>query len=378
VTRRLGRRPVDVLIVLLALAALVKSSDPPGDERAVFIVGSLLWTLPLLLRHRYPFAAPVFAFAVQAASSFADPTIGVEATATVALLLAFWVAGAGNEGSRALAAAAIGLSTIAVVAQQDVELVLTDAVVGGVMGGGICLIAYTLQWRTRLARELEQRAVRIERERAEQTRAAVAEERKRIARELHDVIAHSVSVMTVQAGAARLVLDAQPERADAPLRVVEQTGHQALAEMGRLLGILREGEGEVAFARQPGMADLDALIEQARQAGLSVELAVDGNRAELPPGVDLAAYRVVQEALTNALKHAGPTHAQVTVRFGRKALDLEIRNDGRVASNGDRGGHGLVGMRERVGLYGGELEAGPRTGGGYTVRARLPVEAAKP
>jgi signal transduction histidine kinase len=377
VTRRLARQPVDVLIVLLAFAALLKSGDPPGDERGVFIVGSLLWTLPLLLRHRFPFAAPVFAFAVQAASSFADPAIGVEATATIALLLAFWVVGAGNEGSRALAAAAIGLSTIAVVAQQDVELVLADAVVGGVMGGVVCLIAYTLQRRTRFDRELEEHAARTERQREEQTRAAVADERKRIARELHDVIAHSVRVMTVQAGAARLVLDDHPERAVAPLRAVEETGRQALAEMGRLLGILREGEGGIAFGRQPGMAELDALLEQARQAGLPVELAVEGERGELPPGIDLAAYRVVQEALTNALKHGGPTHAQVTVRFGPESLELEISNDGRVASNGG-GGHGLVGMRERVGLYGGELEAGPRAGGGYVVRARLPVEAATP
>jgi signal transduction histidine kinase len=243
-----------------------------------------------------------------------------------------------------------------------------------VMGGAICLIAYALQRRTKLARELEQRAARLERERDERTRAAIAEERRRIARELHDVIAHTVSVMTVQAGAARLLLDDEPERAVEPLLAVEETGRQALAEIGRLLGILREGEGEIAFARRPGMADLDALVEHARRAGLAVEVAVEGRPSALAPGVDLAAYRIVQEALTNALKHSGPTHAEVTVRYGGGAVDLEIANDGRVVSAGDRGGHGLVGMRERAALYGGELEAGPRTGGGYAVRARLPVE----
>lgn len=370
-------RVVDALVVLLLVVAEVKVWIVPGpDSKAVFIVGSLLWTLPLLLRRRYPFAAPVFCFAVQAGSSFADPTIGLETTASIAWLLTFWVVGAGNERSQALAGAAIGFASLVVIAQKDVHVGLGDVISGGVIGGVICLIAYALQRRTKLAAEFEQRAARLEREREERMRAAVAEERRRIARELHDVIAHTVSVMTVQAGAARLLLDEEPERADGPLLAVEETGRQALAEIGRLLGILR-GDEEIAFARQPGMADLGTLLEQARRAGLPVDLTVEGELGTLPPGVDLAAYRVVQEALTNALKHGSPTHAAVTVRFAGEAVDLQIVNDGRVASGGDRRGHGLVGMRERVGLYGGELEVGPRAGGGYAVRARLPVEAAR-
>jgi len=374
---RVRRRPLDVLVVLLAGVAEVKIWIVPGPEsKAVFIVGSLLWTLPLLLRHRFPFAAPVFAFAVQAGSAFADPTIGTETTATIALLVTFWVVGANNDRTRAIGGASIGFSSIAVVAQQDVHVGLEETVSGSVMGGVICLIAYALQRRAKLARDLEQRAARLEHEREERTRAAIADERRRIARELHDVIAHTVSVMTVQAGAARLLLEAEPERAVAPLLSIEETGRQALSEIRRMFGILREDEGEIAFGRQPGMADLDALVEQARQAGLSVELRVEGQPVALPPGVDLAAYRVVQEALTNALKHGGPGGANVTVRFGREAIDIAITNDSRVAANGDGGGHGLVGMRERVSLYGGKLEAGAAPGGGYAVRARLPVEQA--
>lgn len=317
----LRHRALDALVVLLAVVAEVKVWTVPGpDSKAVFIVSSLLWTLPLLLRHRFPFAAPVFAFAVQAGSSFADPTIGLETTASIAWLLTFWVVGAGNEGSQALAGAAIGFASLVVIAQKDVHVVLEDVISGSVMGGAICLIAYALQRRTKRAREFEERALRLEREREEQTRAAVAEERKRIARELHDVIAHTVSVMTVQAGAARLLLDEEPERARGPLVAVEETGRQALTEISRLLGILREGEREVAFGRQPGVADLDTLLEQARRAGLPVELRVEGRPTVLPPGVDLAAYRVVQEALTNALKHGGPTRADVTVRLDRKSV----------------------------------------------------------
>jgi signal transduction histidine kinase len=371
----LRRHPLDALVVLLALVAEVKIWIAPGEgPRAVFIVGSLLWTLPLLLRRRFPFAAPVLAFSSQAASAFADPTIGAETTATIALLVAFWVVGAGNEGSQALAGAAIGFASLAVVADQDVKVGLEEAVSGAVMGGVICLIAYSLQRRARLDRELEERAARLVREREERTRAAVVEERRRIARELHDVIAHTVSVMTVQAGAARLLLDEEPVRAAAPLISIEETGRQALAEIQRLFGILHQDAGEVACGPQPGMGDLDALLAHA---GLPVELAVEGEPRALAPGIELAAYRIVQEALTNARKHAAPARAGVALRYGRDTIELEITNDCRHRTKGKGGGHGLAGMRERVALYGGELEAGPRSEGGYAVRARLPVEAAQ-
>ena len=182
--------------------------------------------------------------------------------------------------------------------------------------------------------------------------------------------------MTVQAGAARLLLDDDPARAIAPLRSVEETGRQALTEIRRLFEVTREDGDDVPFGPRPGIANLDALVQHARRAGLSVELAVEGEPVTLSPGLELAAYRVVQEALTNSLKYAGPTTAQVGVRFGRDALDLEVVDRGRgpVRREGTGTGHGLIGMHERVALYGGELEAGPRTEGGFAVRARLPVE----
>jgi signal transduction histidine kinase len=224
--------------------------------------------------------------------------------------------------------------------------------------------------RGRRTMTLEERAGRLEREHE----AAVADERARIARELHDVIAHSVSVMTVQAGAARLLLEEDAARARDSLLAVEGTGRQALGEMRRLLGILRGDEEEMRLAPQPGIADIGSLVEHVRAAGLPVDVVVEGEPQPLPPGIDLAAYRVVQEALTNALKHAGAARAAVEIRYGPSALDLSVVNDGHVARNG-RAGHGLVGMRERVALYGGEFDAGPRREGGYAVRARLPLEA---
>ena len=371
----LSHRPLDVLVVLLAAVAEIKIWMSPGTgPKAVFIVGTLLWTLPLLLRRRFPFAAPVFAFAMQTGVAFADPDLGVETTMSVAWLLTFWVVGAYNERRQAIVGALIGFASIIVIARQDVRVGLDEVVWGIAFGGAICLIAYALRRRTARAAELEERALRLEREREERTRAAVEAERRRIARELHDVIAHTVSVMTVQAGAARLLLDDDPERAVGPLRSVEETGQQALTEIRRLFEVTREDGDDIPFGPRPGIANLDALVEHARRAGLSVELAVEGEQVTLSPGLELAAYRVVQEALTNSLKYAGPTTAHVGVRFGRDALDLEIVDRGRGPRRREGTGHGLIGMRERVALYGGQLEAGPRTEGGFAVRARLPVE----
>lgn len=374
---RILRHRFDALVVVLAIVQQVEVwiASVPGPKPAVMLA-SLFWTLPLLLRHPFPFAAPAFVFAVQAGSSIAyPPAFGGYETGGVSLFLAFWVVGAYNERSQAIAGAAIGVATITVTAQRDVRLDAVNALLVSLIAVGVCLVAFALRRRAERAARLERRAVLLERERDERARAAVAAERVRIARDLHDVIAHSVSVMTVQAGAARLLLDEEPERAREPLLAVEETGRQALAEMRRLFGIVRRNEGEAALAPQPSLAHLGALLEQARKAGLPVEITVEGERRVLSPGVDLTAYRIVQEALTNARKHAHPARAQVTIRYNRNALDLEITNDGRRAGNGEGPGHGLMGMRERVALYGGELEAAPRPGGGYAVHARLPVEA---
>jgi signal transduction histidine kinase len=219
------------------------------------------------------------------------------------------------------------------------------------------------------ARQAEERARRTEEEAVQ----AVAEERNRITRELHDVLAHSVSVMTVQASAVRRLLLPEQEREREALMTVEETGRQALAEMRRLLGIMRAEHETPALSPQPGVKTLPELVEQVRQSGLPVELAVEGEPVPLPPAVDLSAYRIVQEALTNALKHAGPARAWVSIRYVGDEVEIEVANDGRSDGDGTGGGHGLVGMQERVALCGGELESGPRPGGGFRIAARLPV-----
>ena len=204
---------------------------------------------------------------------------------------------------------------------------------------------------------------------------AVAEERRRIARELHDVVAHSVSVMTVQAGAVRRLLRPDQERERQSLEVIEATGREALTEMRRLVGLLRESGAMPEFSPQPSMRTVDVLVGTVREAGLPVEIEIEGEPRELPPGVDLSAYRVIQEALTNALRYAGPAQAWVTVRWKETGLELEIANDGRSEPGEGGGGHGLTGLRERVALVGGSVDSGPRPGGGFVVRAHLPIDS---
>jgi signal transduction histidine kinase len=234
--------------------------------------------------------------------------------------------------------------------------------------------------RTRRAylAELEARAARLEREREEKADRAVSEERARIARELHDVIAHNVSVMVVQASAGEEVFDSNPARARESLSAVASTGRAALAELRRLLGVIRAEEtsdGGPSYTPQPGIDHLDELVRQVRETGLAVELSVLGQPRELPEAIGLCAYRIVQEALTNTLKHADASGAQVNVRYVADALELQVVDDGHgaPAMNGETPGHGLIGMRERVALFGGELTAHSRPGHGYEVRARLPL-----
>jgi signal transduction histidine kinase len=249
------------------------------------------------------------------------------------------------------------------------------------------LAVFAIAWvlgdniRTRRAylAELEARAARLEREREERDERAVAEERSRIARELHDVIAHNVSVMVVQASAGEEVFDTDPRRARESLAAVASTGRAALTELRRLLGVIRseeEGQNAPAYTPQPGLEYLDELVRQVRETGLAVELTVLGEPRALPEGVDLCAYRIVQEALTNTLKHADASRAQVSLRYVADALELTVLDDGHGAApvNGEGSGHGLIGMRERVALFGGELSARPRAGEGFEVRARIPLE----
>ncbi|MFG2863691.1 sensor histidine kinase [Streptomyces sioyaensis] len=254
-------------------------------------------------------------------------------------------------------------------------------------------IPFALAWvlgdsvRTRRAyyAQLEERAAQLEKERDAQAKVAVAAERARIARELHDVVAHNVSVMVVQADGAAYVLDAAPEQCGQALETISGTGRQALAEMRRLLGVLRTGEpGEDSADRapQPDVGRLDDLIEQVRGAGLPVDFTVQGTPRPLSSGVELTAYRIVQEALTNTRKHGGPdVSARVRLVYGSDALDLLVEDDGRGAQHevheqggADGLGHGMIGMRERVGMVGGRLDAGPRPGGGFRISAVLPLK----
>jgi signal transduction histidine kinase len=223
---------------------------------------------------------------------------------------------------------------------------------------------------------VEERAGLLERERELQAREAVAGERARIARELHDVVGHALNLIVIQSGGAQRVMESRPDAVRDALASIESTGREALTDMERMLGILREAEAPAdTLSPQPGLDHVDALADHVTNAGLPVEVTVVGKPVPLPPSVDLSAYRIIQEALTNALKHAGPAHASVTIRYEPGRLLLEIVDDGRTphdAADGRRG-RGLIGMEERVALFGGELHAGPREGGGFRVGATLPL-----
>lgn len=255
-------------------------------------------------------------------------------------------------------------------------------------------VPFALAWvlgdsiRTRRAylAQLEERAARLEREREAQAKVAVAAERARIARELHDVVAHNVSVMVVQADGAAYVMDAAPDQAKKALETISGTGRQALAEMRRLLGVLRTGEHQESgeYVPQPDVEQLDDLIEQCRTSGLPVDFKVEGTPRPLPSGVELTAYRIVQEALTNTRKHGGANAgASVRLVYFDDGLGLLVEDDGKGAPHElyeeggvDGQGHGLIGMRERVGMVGGTLDAGPRPGGGFRISALLPLKPA--
>jgi signal transduction histidine kinase len=352
------------------------SGQLDADSAAVAVV-MLGVTLPLFFVRLSPSLAGLAVLVAMAVAAFVvQPATEDSITAICAILAAFWRVGSDRPPVRAVVAGLAAYALFLLLIWQDPDpFGFGDLVFSSLFSVGPWLAGFALSGRAEREADLELRASMLEDEREAEARAAVAAERARIARELHDVIAHSVSVMTVQAGAARLLLAQDPEQARGPILAVEETGREALAETRRLLGILRSDMSEVELEPQPGMASLETLVTRTRLAGLPVELTVEGDAVKLAPGLDLAAYRVIQEALTNALKYAGPASAWVTVRYLRDALELEISNDGRSPErqNGS-GGHGLAGMRERVSLYGGSVEAGPHPVRGFVVRARLPLE----
>jgi signal transduction histidine kinase len=250
----------------------------------------------------------------------------------------------------------------------------------GVLAAAWVLGRFAHNYRAYAAR-LEERTAELEQAREELARRAVADERLRLARELHDVVAHAMSVIAVQSGVGAHIATTQPNEARRSLAAIEATSRAALTELRRLLGVLRqEGEPEGDLAPVPGLADLDGLLAELGKAGLAVRLQVEGKPAPLPAGVDLSAYRIVQEALTNVVKHAGPARARVVVGYRDQDVTVEVTDDGRgtvtSGSDGRAGtGHGLIGMRERVAAFGGDLEVGPRPAGGFRVAARLPLAA---
>jgi signal transduction histidine kinase len=290
------------------------------------------------------------------------------------LMLFPYAVGAHTEGRRAYFGLALAAVTIVVVALDSDEFIWGDIFFPAVFATMLWLAGRAVRSRSRLTAELHEAAVRLHEQREAEANTAVAEERRRIAREMHDVVAHSVSTMVIQAGGARRILARDPARAVEAAALIERTGREALGEMRQLLGILHAGEDLAALTPQPTLRQLEALAERSRGAGLPVELRVEGERRELSPGVDLAAYRVIQEALTNALKHGGGS-ATVHVRYGDEDLEVAVTDTGSGKASAVAGsGQGLRGMRERVRVCGGELHAGPRPGGGFEVRAHLPLE----
>jgi signal transduction histidine kinase len=348
--------------------------DPPDGPLWFDIAVTFAFFLPLHWRRRFPFGAPMVAAIAVAASTFVDPRrVPFDVTIYCLGITVAFLFGSLREPRQSIAGIAVLLGVNAIVTRNDPEGTVGDFVWSCVIFGIAWLVGFGLGYKLREVDEAKERAERLERARAEEARLAVAEERARIARELHDVVGHSVSVMTVQAAGVRRLLKPEQEREREALEIVEQTGREALAEMRRLVGVLRRPEEAPALAPQPSLEHLDRLVAQAREAGLPVDLHVEGEPVPLAAGLDLTAYRLVQEGLTNALKHAGAGRAEVIVRYDNGHVELTISDDGTGDGGGESGGHGLVGMRERVSVYGGELEAGPRPEGGYRLHARLPL-----
>ena len=375
---------IDVLIVVcLAFVAVITEVAAHPDYRrgnALSITLALVAVVALLWRRTHPVAVVTVAFGVMAVHSLASFPGGGPFFASIFAL--YSVAAYGSpRAARTSLALVIAVQPLAMLTSRDPNFdTWGDAVVGVLIFTAVWVWGDSRRLRRLQVEMIEERAVRAERERDEQARIAVTEERSRIAREMHDIVAHSVSVMVVQAGAARRLVDRDPAAAAEAAALVEATGREALREMRRVVGVLRSGTGaeppdrSAALEPQPALSDIPALIDGYREAGLDVRLRVDGEPSWARSGVDLAAYRIVQEALTNTIKHAGPARAEVRLAFERDALTVVVADDGRGPGfEPGRDGHGLVGMRERVAVYGGELEAGPQAEGGYRLRAKLPV-----
>jgi len=375
----LRRHPVlvdSVLAAMLGLLSIPQVTQRPLAELPVV----LLMVVPVAFRRR----APIAAFAICAVSGLVQLAGPGPIAADVAILVMIYTVAAYRTRRDSLIVLAICLagSALAVVMwmpYNSVQGLLARITQAAVLFGGTSLIAWVLgdsmRYRRGYYAALEDRAARLERERHAQAKIAAAAERARIARELHDVIAHHVSVMVVQADGAGYALRTDPDTTETALKAIASTGRQALTEMRRLLGVLRTAGDQAELAPVPGLGELRELLDQARAAGLAVTYTLSGTPRELPEGAELAAYRVVQESLTNTRKHAGlAAAAAVTLRYEPAGLTVEVTDDGMATPSTEGAGHGLAGMRERIEMYGGTVQAGPLPGGGFRVLAHLPCQ----
>jgi signal transduction histidine kinase len=372
---------VDLLIALLLIAAMLEvlvgrhSPDAPHTTMWFVLPAIAILVLPIVARRRFPFA-PAAHWLLAAGISFVDWRLIPFAISifVVGLVAAFLLGNLRDplQAGLGLVLVIAGPATVVYKIPGHTAAMLIfiplEFAIGWVAG-------FALRERADQAEAAEVRAAQAERERDAAARIAVAEERVRIARELHDIVAHAVSVMVLQVGAVRHKLPATLAEDSDALRNVEQAGRTALTEMRGLLAAMRGDGDEAEFTPQPGLDGLDSLLEEIGRAGLPVQLHVDGEPVALPRGLDLSAYRIVQEGLTNALKHARATNADVTVRYRPEELEIEVRDNGAGSSAGNGLGHGLVGVRERVKIYGGEMSAGTANGSGFILSTRLPLRA---
>jgi signal transduction histidine kinase len=367
----------DALIVLAALQSAVQVSvSAKSHETASWFAAPAvaLVVLTLLARRRFPFWSPASLWLAGAALSFVDgELISSAAGAFAAGMAAAFLLGNLQDSLAERVGLILVIGGAAIVTYNNPEHSAGELLFTPILFAILWLAGYALRERAEQAEAAETRATRAEQERETATRLAVAEERTRIARELHDIVAHAVSVMVLQVGAVRHNLpDTLDDDRDA-LKDVEKIGRTALAEMRRLLDAMRREEDDIELEPQPGLHRLDSLLEEVRHAGLPVELHVEGEPVELPGAIDLSAYRIVQEGLTNALKHARASRVDLALRYSPEELQIEVADDGPGGGSSDALGHGLVGIRERVTLYGGEMTAGASNGGGFVLRTRLPL-----
>jgi signal transduction histidine kinase len=377
------RHGFDLLIVIGAIESALEAAL---HRDAVLEPGTAAWivlpvvpfvVLPLLARRRFAFGAPAAVWVVAAGLSFVDgnvvTSLGVLFAAGMA---AAFLLGNVRDAARGRIGLAVTLAAAVIVSYSDPTRDPAEFLVTPGLFAIAWLAGFALRERSAQAASAEGRVLEAERKREEDARQAVFTERVRIARELHDVVAHHVSMMGVQAGAARVVIDRDPGKAKHALSAIEASSRQAVAELHRLLGFLRQDGDEDGLALQPGVGELGRLAASMSDTELRVDITIEGDVRPLPQMVDVSAYRIVQEALTNTLKHARASHAEVHLRYWPDELEVEVVDDGRGARNGKAhrdGGLGLIGMRERAALHGGRLTLGAAPGGGFAVVVRLPT-----